>query len=383
MHNIITIIKKELARFFGDKKLFITTVIFPGVMIYVIYSLMGGGFMQKFEGSDDYVPQAIIYNLPSNLVSTFSDAGVLNLDNQAPIADSLTLVENREVDAVVIFPVDFDQMIEGQNVPQIEVYYNSTSNDGGATYGIITQTLIDYENSLVNAFDVNVGNKQYDLASDKDITGMIFSSLLPMLLMLFIFTGCMGIAPESIAGEKERGTMATLLVTPMKRSELAIGKIISLSIISLLAGLSSFLGTILSLPKLLGGSMDGLGADVYSMVDYGVLLLVVLSSILIIITLISIISAASKSVKEAATSIMPLMLVVLFIGISSMMIGNETPSLLTAFIPLYNCVVLMNGIFSFNYQVIYLVVTLIFNFIVMLFLVFVLTKMFNSEKCMF
>lgn len=383
MHNIITIIKKELARFFGDKKLFIMTVIFPGLMIYIIYSLMGGGFMHKFGGSEDYVPQVIVYNMPSSLEDRFAENGIISLDDQTPMSEALTLVENREVDLVVNFPMEFDQLVTEQKVPNVEVYYNSTSNDAGESYNLVNQTLSDYENSLMNAFDVNVGSARYDLASDKDITGQIFSSLLPMLLMLFIFTGCMGIAPESIAGEKERGTMATLLATPMKRSELAIGKIISLSIISLLAGLSSFLGTILSLPKLLGSSMDGLGASVYSMKDYGVLLLVVLSSILIIITLISIISAASKSVKEASTAIMPLMIVVLFIGVSSMMIGSETPSLLTALIPLYNCVVLMNGIFSFNYQALYLVVTLISNFVVVLVLVYVLTKMFNSEKWMF
>ena len=43
----------------------------------------------------------------------------------------------------------------------------------------------------------------------------------------------MAVAPESIVGEKERGTIATLLVTPMKRSELAVGKVLSLSVIGL------------------------------------------------------------------------------------------------------------------------------------------------------
>ncbi|MFQ7035420.1 MAG: ABC transporter permease subunit [Candidatus Borkfalkia sp.] len=53
----------------------------------------------------------------------------------------------------------------------------------------------------------------------------------------------MGIAPESIAGEKERGTIATLLVTPIKRSELVVGKVLSLSALSSLSAISSFIGT--------------------------------------------------------------------------------------------------------------------------------------------
>ena len=69
--------------------------------------------------------------------------------------------------------------------------------------------------------------------------------IMPMLMVSFLFSGSMGVAPEAIAGEKERGTMATLLVTPINRAHIAIGKILSLSVIALLSGLSSFLGVIL------------------------------------------------------------------------------------------------------------------------------------------
>ncbi len=384
MHNIITIVKKELARFFGDKKLFLSTVILPGLMIYLIYSFMGGGLMSQFEGKEDYVPKIAVYNMPVSLEASFTTAGIQGLNDGSTIDNDLIRIENKEIDAVVNFPENFDQSImDGTGVPLVEVYYNSTNTESNKIYNVITATLNNYESSISNVFDVNGGTAQYDLATEKDITGQIFSSMLPMLLMIFIFSGCMGVAPESIAGEKERGTMATLLATPMKRSQLAIGKIISLSIISLLTGLSSFLGTILSLPKLMGGAMDGVGAVAYSAMDYGMLLLIVLSTILIIIAAISIISAYASSVKEASTAIMPLMIAVMFVGVSSLMIGNETPSLVTAFIPLYNCVVAMNGIFSFNYQMIYIVVTLASNLVYTFILVFILTKMFNSEKCMF
>ena len=79
-------------------------------------------------------------------------------------------------------------------------------------------------------------------------------------------------APESIAGEKERGTIATLLVTPMKRSSLALGKVFSLSIIALLAGCSSFIGTFAALPKMMGGELTGVDSSVYVPMDYAMLL---------------------------------------------------------------------------------------------------------------
>jgi len=70
---------------------------------------------------------------------------------------------------------------------------------------------------------------------DTEFMGKIIASLLPMLMIMFLFSGAMSIGPESIAGEKERGTIATLLVTPVKRKEIAIGKILALSVLSLIS----------------------------------------------------------------------------------------------------------------------------------------------------
>ena len=146
----------------------------------------------------------------------------------------------------------------------------------------MTQVLDSYESALANKFDINPGGEGYDLASEEDISAQVFSMMVPMLMMAFLFSGCMAVAPESIAGEKERGTIATLLVTPLKRSHLALGKILSLSVIAILSGLSSFLGTMLSLPKLMGGG-EMLKADVYGVKEYGMLLLVILSTTIMMV----------------------------------------------------------------------------------------------------
>ena len=55
MNNIMTIIKKELARFFGDRRLVFTTVIMPGLLIYLMYTLMGEGMMKQLTTAVDYV----------------------------------------------------------------------------------------------------------------------------------------------------------------------------------------------------------------------------------------------------------------------------------------------------------------------------------------
>ena len=205
--------------------------------------------------------------------------------------------------------------------------------------------------------------------------------MMPMLLVMLLFSGCMAVAPESIAGEKERGTIATLLITPTKRSHIAIGKIFALSLMALISGASSTIGIVLSLPKLMGGTME-LDGSVYGVTDYAMVALVILSTVLLLITLISIISAYAKTIKEASTYVTPLMILSMLIGLSGMMGGAVTNPLLYL-IPIFNSVQSMIGIFSFEGDLVNVLITVGANIAVTVVGVFVLTRMFNSEKIMF
>lgn len=385
MNKILAIVKKELFRFLTDKKLMMTTVLLPGLMIYGIYSFMGDGMENMLGTDEDYKPVVAVYNLPEDLNTRFkilymeqTDVSNLSLDEAKEQIASQTL------DLVVYFPEDFSKKIEEKSgLPEIEIYYNSVNNESAKIYQFVANTLTTYEDSLANAFTMNSKGETYDLASDEDMSAMIYSMMLPMLLLMFVYSGCISVAPESIAGEKERGTIATLLVTPMKRSDLALGKVISLSVVALMSGVSSFLGTMLSLPKLMGSEIEGMSAAVYSALDYFLLFLIVISAVLLLTAVISIISAWTSSVKEASTAVSPLMIVVMLIGVSSMMLTGERMSTLFYLIPVYNLVLCMNGIFSFSYELSQIFVALGMNLVVTAVLVVILTKMFNSEKIMF
>ena len=390
--NIITIIKKEFARFFGDKRMVFTTVLMPGLLIYVLYSFMGNGLASQFETDEDYVHQIHTVNLPDSLES-FSMMDNVNLiaEKESAIDEVKQEIADKDTDTLVVFPEDFDEQVAAYDsltatspAPNVEVYYNSTSTESSAAYQLVSYALDSYESALANKFDVNAAtDDSYDLASKEDSTAQFFAMMLPMLMTMFLFSGCMAIAPESIAGEKERGTIATLLVTPIKRSELAIGKIISLSAIGLLSGLSSFVGTMLSLPKLMGDASDLMDAGVYGMTEYVQLLIVILTTVLVIIGLISIISGFANSVKEAGTAATPLMIVVMLIGVTSMLSGGAPKEFYWYLIPIYNSVQSMNAIFSFTASSVNLAVTAVSNLVYTLLMVVVLTKIFDSEKIMY
>ena len=389
-NNTITVMKKELARFFGDRRLVVTSLLLPGVMIYLVYSLLGDIMVKSLLPEETYVAKAYVVDLPDSLREEFRE---LKVDWQPADREQLTQIrqeiQEKQVDGLVVFPADFDEAVEnyrvesGEPAPNVEIYYNSVETESAAFYSEVSEVLEDYETSLANKLDINAGDSvYYDCATSRDATGQMFSLMMPMLLMMFLYSGCMAVAPESIAGEKERGTIATLLVTPMKRSSLALGKVFSLSIIALLAGCSSFIGTFAALPKMMGG-LTGVDSSVYTPMDYGMLLLVILSTVMVLVSLIALVSAFAKSVKEATTSVSPFMIVVTFISLSPMLSQGKEIPLYRYLIPVYNSVQCMNGIFSFAYQPAEILVTVAVNLCAAGALVFGLTKAFQSEKMMY
>lgn len=391
-NNIWTVMKKEFTRFFTDKRMVLTTLIMPGLMIYLLYSFMGDGITSQFTASEDEVITIYAENLPEE-IETMADqvATVKFVDASASKKENiLEKIKDGEADCnlLAVFPENFVEETQaydaksGEVAPNVELYYNSTETNSSAAYSMMQTVLDSYEASMANKFDINAGENTYDQATDEDMAAMMFSMMVPMLLMVFMFSGCMAVAPESIAGEKERGTIATLLVTPMKRSHLALGKILSLSVIAILSGCSSFIGTMLSLPNLMGGT-EGMDASVYGVKDYMLLLLIILSTVLVIISIISIVSAFAKSVKEATGWVTPIMIISMLIGVTSMIESLCKTEPVWFLIPLYNSVQCMNGVFAFNANVTNIVVTVVSNICYAGVGVFVLTKMFNNEKVMF
>ncbi len=390
-NNTLTVMKKELARFFGDRRLVITTLLLPGCMIYLVYSLLGNIMMKSLLPEETYVAKAYVVDMPESLQENLR---TLRVDWHPADREQLTQIrqeiQDKQTDGLVIFPQNFDEAVTEYQVdskepaPNVEIYYNSVKTESSRFFSEVSEILEEYENSLANKLDINAGDSvYYDCATSKDTTGQMFSLMMPMLLMMFLYSGCMAVAPESIAGEKERGTMATLLVTPIRRSSLALGKVFSLSIIALLAGCSSFIGTFAALPKMMGGEMTGVDSSVYVPMDYIMLLIVILSTVLVLVSAISLISAFAKSVKEASTTVSPLMIVITFVSLAPMLSqGNKIP-LYRYLIPVYNSAQCMNGIFSFAYQPVEILVTAAVNLCVAGILVYGLTRAFHSEKVMF
>ncbi len=374
MKGIFTIFKKELARFFGDKRLIIT-ILMPGILLYVVYSFMGSSVMGSVTTDENFVPVVAVNQIPVSLEPILTQFDLVRINDEEDAKDFLS---SETAHAAILFPAKFDETVAvyevGQgSAPQVEVFYDTSSADSLAAYSMVLSILDGYETSLVNKFDI----VEADTASEDSTTVQIFSMILPMLLMTFLQSGCMAVAPESIAGEKERGTIATLLITPVARGHIALGKIMALAIIASLSAASSAVGVILSLPKLVGSD---LGSNIYGTGDYILLAVTLLSTVLLMVTLISLISAFAKSVKEATTMSLPLTVFVTLMGVLVMSGPSGSDAPFRFLIPLYNSAQTMARIFTLSNPTLPTVITVVSNLTYTAMGVWGLTALFRSEK---
>ena len=190
----------------------------------------------------------------------------------------------------------------------------------------------------------------------------------------------MGICSESIAGEKERGTIATLLVTPTKRSYIVIGKASALGITALASALISFIGLIASIPKLVG---TDLSLSAYNISTILMLLLVITVTVLLFTVVLTIVSTFAKSVKEASSLSIPVMIVVMLLGATSFMGTAASTNAALYLIPVYGAIQSLTGILSMSITPLCFSMFLLSSIIYIGLGAFILTKMFNSERIMF
>ncbi|MDD5292939.1 MAG: ABC transporter permease [Candidatus Izemoplasmatales bacterium] len=388
MKNILTIFKKEWDRVIKDKRLVMSVMILPGLMIFLIYSFIGNATTSMMQPDDANVA---IVNAPQSFINLYESVEDLEILNTVFVEESseelyVGRIDEGNWDVWIVFDDDFGTYDGTGDKPGVRVYFNPNNSQSQSVYNRFSGYLYQYQNALSLAlygdttyFAMDVDNTEIN---QDIIAGRMFSMILPMLVIMFLFSGAMSIGPESIAGEKERGTIATLLITPVKRTEIAIGKVFSLSVLSLISTISSFIGIIASFPKLF--EMEGIDSSIYGVGDYVMLLLLLFSTVFVIVGMISILSAYAKNLKEAGTLIVFVYIATILVGVTSMFSESADSRFVMYLIPIYNSVQTMKAIFTFETGVLtYLLVSIGANIVYAGILIFILNKMFQSERIMF
>ncbi len=365
--KLVALIKKEFHRFFHDPRL-IVTILLPGIVIFLLYTLLGN-IIHTEESREMKVylsgNSAVVEVLEQQIKESGDKVEWLPLENEE---EARAAVKEGEATAILTFSENFDLFGEGARAG---IVYDSGSENGSYFYGLVTSVLISV--GMRFPIDVQTVNDSADMGRE------ILTSLLPFLVVTFVFSACMSVTLESVAGEKERGTLSTILATSVKRSHIALGKIIPLSCISAIGAASSFLGVVLSLPKLMG--LDAAMFTGYSFISYLLLFLLILSFVPLIVSAIATVSTLSRSVKEASAYTSVLMILVMIVSIVSLIVAQFGDWVVA--VPVLNAVTAMGQILSGMLPVWQSLVSVGVNLVFTALLVWLIAKMLSSERVMF
>jgi len=402
MNVLLAVFKKEIRRILSDKKLFFASVVLPGVLIFVILNMTGAMTDMFVTVDDDHVHQVHAVNMPESIATLLSPAELgLSIipTTEANVLSIREEIANQNTDLLLVFPPNFDAIVAEFDpltattiAPNVEIWSNSANTASATAHHIVASIINAYHHSLTHRFSINAPSPAapdgvFDLASATDIMTMMLGMMLPMMFILFIFTGCQSLVPESVAGEKERGTLGTLLVTTASRKQMALGKVMGLAVFALLGALGSFVGLMFSMGGMIPGADDLFGEvsvmDIFSLQDFILIFLVAVSLALFFVALLSVMSTYSKSVKEANAMATPLTVVILAAAVGGGLVNAAADSALLHLIPIFNASLAITAIINSDVSLLNITVAIVTNFVLALGLTGVVAAMFNSEKIVF
>lgn len=396
------ILSKELKRVFGDKKMVFSLFILPIILIAGIYGMMFFLVDKQKSSINEHVSEVFVQNMPDNFSELMSKHTECNI-NVIPAGESADTYKDKLLDGtydlVVVFPENFYENFKnadaGSALPDIKTFYNPSENNSGEARTRFTETYLEeYKQILLKerfgsldyamVFSVDADNPDM-IVQDKDkATGKILGSIIPYLITILIFAGAMGLGVDTIAGEKERGTIANLLISPIKRVDIIMGKIVSLAIVSVLSAgvyVISFIGSAVFLTKKsgMGEMVNGLSLN-FTTVQIIQFVVLLLGLVLLYVGIIGFVSLLAKNVKEAQSFIMPVYIIVMFAGMITMYSGDVTSG--SYMIPVYNTSAAFKGIFERTITMNQYLTSTIITYVFAGVMVCLMAKAMNSEKIM-
>jgi len=225
-----------------------------------------------------------------------------------------------------------------------------------------------------------------DVATGESLGRMILSRLLPYFMVLAILTGAMGLGAEITAGEKERSTIATLLVSQLSRTEIVLGKFLAVLTVSLTSSILSAVGLLIGV-RFFGGGLTPAavsGAAVFrlDLPALGWMLVVLVPLAVILASLVIIVGTYARSQKEASTYLLPIYMVIVLVGMMSMT-GGITFEGARYLIPVANALYALQGIIVGELVASNIVYTLIANVVCGAVLIAAAVRLFKREAVLF
>lgn len=391
--NIKLIFIKELVGTVRDKRTIIAMIIIP--LIFYPLLFMGIGYFNQMgnEKSEEAISKIIIIGAEFSppLVKYFQNnpkIEILSIQN-----NPLLKLQKGEVQLILIIPSDFkDRIEEGESSPLI-LKYDATETKSRIAQKRINQAIAEYEKEIISQrlsimhlkeeFIRPLILQTENVASPQKVTGSLLGVLLPYLIVMLIFVGAMHTAVDITAGEKERGTITTLLVSQINRVEIVLGKcfaVMLISFISMILGLIGLTLAFLSGTSIMGG-IEG--------VEFGISFSTIFLLFLVLLPLVGLASAVlimvgifARNIKEASSYITPIYMLTVFLGVISISQGIELSGKMFL-IPVLNSSFVFKEILMGKIYWSHIITTFSANMVIATLALLGATRLFTKEEVLF
>lgn len=364
--TIFTVWRKELRDALRDRRTLLSTLVIPTVAIPILMLVAGSVSMKVVRKARAETP--VVYLIGGNdspeVIAALKAQPRLRC--QPAPAGWRGRIADKHARVAVDIPEGFDAAIASGRQPTVRLFHYEGEMRSSFALGELRRFFNDYRDkvvartlgerglpsSLVKPFELRTEN----VAPPEKVGGNIVGGFVPYLFILLCFTGAMYPAIDLTAGEKERGTLETILCSPVGRLELVLGKfalVLTASLTTVVCSLlslaaSAVVGGLLltgtgggsaalaSAVSSRGGAAGGLGQ--LPMIDplglVGVLALVLPLAFLFAALLLSV-ALFAKTSKEAQSYTAPMVIVVVMPAMMGLLPGVELNSQL-ALVPILN-----------------------------------------------
>jgi len=346
--RVITIFLKELKDITRDRRTIFMMVVLPLLLIPGLLTVVSKVQQSSAEKEAQKILKVrfVGQEFAPELYDLFNTAGKIIMLNQIPVDSIRAYVGQEYLDFAVIVDKNYEYELENDRQPQIQIIYKSSESQGAtktriksilaeSEQKIIDDRLkkLDLQADIIKAYDT-VYN---DVSSKQEIIGKAAGGFLPYIFIIFGFMGAMYPGLDLGAGEKERGTLETILSTPATRLEIVLGKFlvvlsaaVTTAFISM-AGLYFALQNFPSMPREIMQVINEILNPKTMLMLAGLVLPVSAFFSAVILSL----SIYARSFKEAQSIVAPLNIVIIFPALIGTLPGMELNQS-TALIPVLN-----------------------------------------------
>ena len=377
--NLWNILKKELREMFRDKKSLSMMLIIPIFIPLIMLGMSALFEMQSERDIKEYNKIGFAYNLSPEEKSLAKKMNIeITEDSEKNLKEKykngkINLYVTKNANTYTLNIDSSDNSVYAKSL--VEQYYNSYKTYLQQNY--LTQNNIDASNVL------NIITIEEKLIEQDNYFADFIKNYAFLFVIMAITVSATYPATDTTAGEKERGTLETLLTFPIKSKDIILGKFLSVTISSIITGIISFILAIISLiiAQNTFSIYEGLNIMFTPITMIIAFIIIVVYSFFISGLCISIASTC-KTFKEAQSALTPLTFISLFPGMIAFMISVNTTPLLSA-IPFLNYSLIFTDINAGNINYINIVIMIISSFIYIAIVLNYIIKQYKSEKILF